>query len=74
LVSHLEIAKEKHFECLDVGTEVFLFLVIFRWNLAECKKKNRLICSLFYKFSRINKLFNDTPYVSFYEDYAVFLF
>jgi len=74
LVSHLEIAKEKHFERLDVGNEVFLFFVIFHWNLAECKKKNRWICSLFYKFSRINKLFKAKPYAAFYEVYAVFLF
>jgi len=52
----------------------FFFFVIFHWNLAKCKKKNRWISSLFYKFSRINKLFKDKPYAAFYEVYAVFLF
>jgi len=39
LVSHLEIAKEKHFERLDVGTEVFLFFSYFSLEFGGVQEK-----------------------------------
>ncbi|OJG61609.1 hypothetical protein RV08_GL003036 [Enterococcus mundtii] len=42
MISHLEIAKEKHFERLDVGNEVFLFFCYFSLEFSGMQEKEPL--------------------------------